>query len=287
MAEDGDITCTNLSGTLTGLKGGVSVDDICMAACDKGVFFIGDTLEGLAPTGSERTDTFFLEKGSAAFEAFDKTLSRGPVFTPAALCANGWLYAFGVSQFEDMPVFGRAAKIEASSEPVYTPKKGETLVSGNYAYTVLSSSAVSVKLSAAGKKSLAVAKIPATVKLGSKTFKVTGIDASGFASAKALKSVSGAVNVNKIGSRAFANCKKLATFTLSSASLAKIGASAFTGCAKLKTLTIAKTAKLTKAGVKNSLKGSSVKTVDVKKSKVATYKKYFKKANSGRAVTVK
>ena len=40
-------------------------------------------------------------------------------------------------------------------------------------------------------------------------------------------------------------------------------------------------------GVKNSLKGSSVKTVKVKKKKVRKYKKFFKKKNSGKSVKVK
>ena len=52
-------------------------------------------------------------------------------------------------------------------------------------------------------------------------------------------------------------------------------------------LNIKKTTKLTKAGVKNSLAGSSVKTVKVKKSKVKKYKKIFKKKNSGKKVKVK
>ena len=55
----------------------------------------------------------------------------------------------------------------------------------------------------------------------------------------------------------------------------------------LKTLQIKKTTKLTKAGVKNSLKGSFVKTVKVKKSKLKKHKKFFKKNNCGKKVTVK
>lgn len=56
---------------------------------------------------------------------------------------------------------------------------------------------------------------------------------------------------------------------------------------KLKTLNIKYTTKLTKSGVKKSLKGSKIKTVKVKKSKVKAYKKIFKKKNSGRSVRVK
>ena len=65
----------------------------------------------------------------------------------------------------------------------------------------------------------------------------------------------------------------------------KIAAKAFKGT-KAKTLTV-KATKLTKAGVKNALKGSKVTTVKVPKAKLAKYKKYFSKANSGKKVTVK
>ena len=56
---------------------------------------------------------------------------------------------------------------------------------------------------------------------------------------------------------------------------------------KLKTIYIKNTTKLTKAGVKKSLKGSKVKTVKVKKSKVWKYSAFFKKSNSGKKVKVK
>ena len=65
----------------------------------------------------------------------------------------------------------------------------------------------------------------------------------------------------------------------------KVAAKAFKGT-KAKTLTV-KATKLTKAGVKNALKGSKVTTVKVPKAKLAKYKKYFAKANSGKKVTVK
>lgn len=73
-----------------------------------------------------------------------------------------------------------------------------------------------------------------------------------------------------------------------------IKASAFKSCKKLKTLVI-KSSCLTKKGVKNALKGSSVKTIKVKVSSkksvnkryIKLYKKCFAKANSGKKVTVK
>ena len=90
-----------------------------------------------------------------------------------------------------------------------------------------------------------------------------------------------------IGSSAFAKCSKLKSFSIASTVLSKIGTYAFNKDSKLKTIYIKYTTKLTKSGVKKSLKGSKVKTVKVKKSKVKKYKKYFKKKNSGRSVKVK
>ncbi|MBR5945365.1 MAG: leucine-rich repeat protein [Lachnospiraceae bacterium] len=90
-----------------------------------------------------------------------------------------------------------------------------------------------------------------------------------------------------IGSKAFAFCPNLKVFNISSKTLKKICANAFEGDTALTTLFIRNTTKLTKAGVKNSLKGSSVKTVKVKKNKVKKYKKFFKTGNCGKKVTVK
>lgn len=102
-----------------------------------------------------------------------------------------------------------------------------------------------------------------------------------------LESVTGGAGLKAIGSNAFANCPKLKVFTINSKVLYRIGASAFYADKALVTLNLKKTTKLAKGGVKNSLKGSSVKTVKVKKSKVRKYKKFFKKKNSGRGVKVK
>lgn len=67
-----------------------------------------------------------------------------------------------------------------------------------------------------------------------------------------------------------------------------IAANALKGNKKVTSLTISSD-KLTKAGVKNSLKGSSVKKVKVTgaaKKQFSNYKKYFAKGNSGKSVTV-
>ncbi len=113
------------------------------------------------------------------------------------------------------------------------------------------------------------------------------IDASAFYGCSNLTKVSGGKVLKTIGSSAFAKCSKLKSFSIASTVLSKIGTYAFNKDSKLKTIYIRNTTKLTKSGVKKSLKGSKVKTVKVKKSKVKKYKKYFKKKNSGRSVKVK
>lgn len=113
------------------------------------------------------------------------------------------------------------------------------------------------------------------------------IDSYAFYGCKYMTKVSGGGRVVTIGSYAFAYCSKLKSFTITSPALAKIGTYAFKKDKKLKTVKFKNTTKLTKSGVKKSLKGSYVKAVKVKKSKIKSYRKIFKKSNSGRYVTVK
>ena len=111
---------------------------------------------------------------------------------------------------------------------------------------------------------------------------VTVIEINAFYGCTNLEKVSGGENLKVIGQNAFARCTKLSTFVITSKVLYKIGPQAFYKDSKLKTIYIRNTTKLTKSGVKKSLKGSSVKTVKVKKSKVKAYKKYFTKKNCGK-----
>jgi len=159
-------------------------------------------------------------------------------------------------------------------------------------------------------KAFAVANIPAAVVLDGVVYKVTVIGSNAFRQNKYIKTVSigsnvvvignnaffGCVNLTKvyggarvktIGANAFARCPKLSSFTITSKVLAKIGTYAFAKDSKLKTISIKNTTKLSKKGVKKSLKSSKIKTVKVKKSKVSKYRKYFTKKNCGRKVKVK
>ena len=100
------------------------------------------------------------------------------------------------------------------------------------------------------------------MKIGKKTYKVTAVS-----------------------TYAFLDCDKLTSITIG-ANVKKIGASAFSGCKGVKTLVI-QSRLLTKAGVKNCLKGSSVETIIVPDGTEKAYAKLFAKENSGRGKAVK
>ena len=122
--------------------------------------------------------------------------------------------------------------------------------------------------------------------------KVTTVESSAFKNCSSLTTIK-LTNVKTIGANAFSGASKLKTLTTGS-SLKGIGAKALSGASKVKTLTIT-SKKLTKASIKNALKGSSVSTIKVKvsgskktKAKyVAAYAKIFSKSNCGKKVTVK
>ena len=140
------------------------------------------------------------------------------------------------------------------------------------------------KVNRIGSKAFYGDKTVKTVYIGNN---VVIIDTSAFYGCSNLVKVSGGKALKTIGANAFARCPKLNTFVITSSVLSKIGTYAFNKDSKLKTIYIKNTVKLTKSGVKKSLKGSKVKTVKVKKSKVKKYKKYFTKKNAGRKVKVK
>ena len=208
-------------------------------------------------------------------------------------------------------------KTELSDAEIIIPKKGaaelgETAEAEDFSFKVTNPATDgtgTVSLNGVADLTPNVS-IPATVEIKEVTYKVTRIESNAFNGNKTISTlyiganievidskafygcsnltkVSGGAGLKSVGSYAFAKCPKLSSFKLSSKVLAKIGAYTFSGDKKLKTLYFKSTIKLTKSGVKKSLKGSKVKTVKVKKSKVKKYKKYFTKKNAGRKVKVK
>lgn len=198
-----------------------------------------------------------------------------------------------------------------SSQP-QPPKTGDIVTVGSNStkasYKVTSSTAVTYNKTKVPSGTTS-AKVPDTVKILGRTYKVTAIAAGAFQGNKKLKKITVGKYVTKIPSKAFSGCtkltaiefkgsltsigskafygdKNLSTLKISSKKLNKIGASAFSKCKKLKTLTL-KSTKLKKKSVKDSLKGSSLKTIKTTSSLRKKYKQYFTKKNAGRSVTIK
>lgn len=148
--------------------------------------------------------------------------------------------------------------------------KGETYVVNKqyYKVTKVATDSTVGTVTFVKAKNAKTVSVPKTVKLADgKTYKVTVIGAKAFTASKIRKVIIGA-NVAKISKNAFAGSKA--------------------------TKVIVKTKKLTKAKVKNCLKSSKVKVVQVKvgtakvnKKYVTKYKKIFTKKITGKAVTVK
>ena len=126
----------------------------------------------------------------------------------------------------------------------------------------------------------------------SATVKAQTIGERAFQNNIALKSVTIGDKVTSIGQAAFKNDVKLSSVTIGS-KVSSIAKYAFNGTEKLAKITVTGN-KLTKSGVKKSLKGSSVEKVVVdystasKNQKLADiYAGYFTKSNCGKKVAVK
>lgn len=123
---------------------------------------------------------------------------------------------------------------------------------------------------------LGYVKIPASVKIKGKTYKVTKIAANAFRNNKGLIRITLGRNVTAVGKNAFSGCKKLEEVTLGN-KVTKIEKNAFANCKKIEKITI-RSKKLKKVE-KNVIKGSNKKLwIVVPKSKVKKYRKLFKKS---------
>ena len=209
------------------------------------------------------------------------------------------------------------AKTELKDIDIIIPKKGaavlgEEATAGNFIYRVTNPATdgtgtvtlIGVATKTAGVSIPASAEIKGHVyavnRIGPKAFykntvirtltigsNVRIIDSYAFYGCKYMTKAYGGARLQTIGSYAFAYCSKLKSFAITSSTLKKISSYTFKKDKKLKTIKIKYTTKLTKSGVKKSLKKSYVKTVKVKKSKIRSYRKIFKRSNSGRYVRVK
>ena len=179
-------------------------------------------------------------------------------------------------------------------------ENGDTsTVSGGLCFD-LDAKAKTAKVTGAKNKKISSVNVPATVKKGSKTYKVTTIGENAFSGNKSLKKVKLGKNVKTIGKGAFKGCTKLkevsggaglvviqddvfsgcttlAEITLNK-KVASIGDNAFYNCKKLKKM-IVKTTKLNEDVIgKKAFAGIYKKAqIQCPKEKLSAYKKLFVK----------
>ncbi|MEE1303536.1 MAG: InlB B-repeat-containing protein [Agathobacter sp.] len=114
--------------------------------------------------------------------------------------------------------------------------------SGNWSCTILDKSkkTISIKPAKSGvsKVSKGDVVIPATLKINSTTYNVTGLTESGWKDNKSITSVTMGKKLTKINTKAFYGCTALTKVSFSAAtSLTTISDYAFSSCSKLKTVT--------------------------------------------------
>lgn len=131
------------------------------------------------------------------------------------------------------------------------PAVGKTVTSGKNSYKV-TKQGTAVAFVKTKSKSKTIT-IPATIKIGNTTYKVTSIAANALKGNKKLTKVTIGKNVTSIGKGAFQNCTALTKITVPD-KVTSIGDLAFSGCKKMTTVTLGKGVK--KIG-KETFKGNS------------------------------
>ncbi len=141
---------------------------------------------------------------------------------------------FGVGIIFGMPTADAyaAESQDGTDNIVVTDTIDEVLA--EYQFATISDTECSVRIS--NKAVATKAVIPSTAEISGKTYKVTEVVASGFASAAKLKRVSLPYTIKKVGNMAFGNCTSLQRISLSN--VEELGANVFYKCTSLEKLVL-------------------------------------------------
>ena len=113
--------------------------------------------------------------------------------------------------------------------PTPTPATSTTHTFGNLVYSLKGSSATVI---GPASKTVTSLTIPTSIKVSSKSYKVTAIKKDAFKEMIALKSVVIGKNVKSIGKQSFYGCSNLKTITMKTKKLSSVGSNAFKGIYK-------------------------------------------------------
>ncbi len=138
--------------------------------------------------------------------------------------------------------------------------------SGKYKVTSSGSKNPTVRYIGCTNSKATSVTIPATVKYGALTYKVTEVSSGALSGKTKLKTIIVGSNVKKIGSKAFYNCKAATKITLGK-NVTSIGEEAFAYCSSLTTLVLSE--KTTTLGKKFAYKCNKKLKLTVKSKKMA------------------
>lgn len=170
--------------------------------------------------------------------------------------------------------------------PAPAPEEGDQVTSGASKFEVTATgSKKTVEYTGPKSKNAASVTVPASVKVGGVTYKVTSIKENAFKNNKKLKKVTIGSNVTSIGANAFAGCTKLSSVTVGK-NATSIGAKAFYQCGKLSKVTLP--AKVKSIG-KQAFDGcKNLKSVTIKSTKLAGIgKQAFAGCKNLKSITIK
>ena len=151
-------------------------------------------------------------------------------------------------------------------------EKGDVLKSSKALYTLTSDTTLSFDKPI---KKTETVKVPDSIKVNNKTYKVTTVSQKAFNKNTKVKTVSIGKNVKTIDKYAFRNCTNLKTVKFKGKNIKKIGTGAFKGCTNLKSVSIPGTA-LKTIGASSFYGCKKLKTVVIKSKKVTFGKNSFK-----------
>ncbi len=266
--KNGTLTVTDTDcEVLMLVKNNLSISDMKMNLSCSG----SDNYSGLLVGGTVTLDNIAgswsfadADVGVASFGKITKTNSSSSAKICTYQTDETVIYSFTTGttkQYTDSDDFIEEVAKEITFKQK-TPVTGATYTVSGVKYLVTDSSSVTVTGCKSSVKKLV---IPATVKIYSKTMKVTQVEEEAFASDTTLKSVViKGQNLTKIGKKAFYKCSNIKMVKFSKKTSTKIGKKAFKGIstsAKIKI--VKKSYKAIKKKIKSSGISSKVKFVKI------------------------
>ena len=201
-----------------------------------------------------------------------KVEDNTPSSSPTSTSSNGGgISGGGSSNNYASSAPSSSAAPSASAAPTKKPgtstavKVGKKVTAGKLTYKITSVGGTKTVQFTGAKKNAKVVKIPATIKINGKTYKVTTIANGALKGNKKLTKLTIGKNINKIGKNAFKGCKNLKNVIVKTKKLTakKVGANAFKNTNKNAKFTVPK-GKVKKYGKIVKAKGAG-KNIKVRK----------------------